>query len=341
VTDPGGRWTVPVAAEGERLDRALAAHLDLPRHRVQRWIRDGRVLWNGAPAAKTGLSLAAGGIVEWTAPPTTDDRVRPETGDLALLFEDPHVVVIDKPAGLVVHPGAGRRAGTLVHRLLARYPEMEGVGGPGRPGVVHRLDRGTSGVLVVARTDEAYRGLSEAFASRAVDKRYLALVWGHPRGTEGRIDQPIGRHPVDRKRMAVRPRGRAAATGWRHLADAGPVSALELALWTGRTHQIRVHVRSIGHPLVGDPVYGEARHRALRGPTAEALESFPRPALHAWSIAFAHPVGGALLRFEAPIPGDLVDLWRRCGGDGLAALRTGATPPGGAPPEAPRRSGRS
>jgi 23S rRNA pseudouridine1911/1915/1917 synthase len=233
---------------------------------------------------------------------------------LAVLYEDPGIVVLDKPAGLTVHPGAGRATGTLAHRLLARYPEMAGVGGEGRPGIVHRLDQGTSGVLVVARTPTAYTRLARAFSSREVEKRYLAIVYGEPAPREGMVDAPIGRHPVERKQMTVRRDGRPARTGYRTLAAAAGIALVELDLLTGRTHQIRVHMKHLGRPLVGDPVYGEARWKGLPRPVQAPLRDFPRPALHAWKLAFRHPIDETPMFFEAPVPGDLTEVWRKVSG---------------------------
>jgi len=315
-----GSWRVADAEAGERLDRALAARLGVPRSRVQTWIAAGRVAVDGAPASKAGLALRAGVSVAWDVPPPFEDRIEPEEGPLALLWSDDDVLVLDKPSDLVVHPGAGRARGTLVHRLLAAYPELAGVGGPGRPGIVHRLDRGTTGCLVVARNREAYEELARSFATRRVDKRYLAIVWGRPREAAGTIEAPIGRHPRDRQRMAVRERGRSAVTRWRLRAAAGPIALLELDLVTGRTHQIRVHAKHVGHPLVGDPVYGEQRHQALRGAARRALAEFPRPALHAWKIAFSHPRDGREVACVAPLPEDMSRLWRDVAGAALPEL---------------------
>lgn len=301
------RWRVPEEAAGERLDRHVAAHLDVPRNQVRRWIDDGLVTVDGAPA-KASASLAAGASVEASPPPRVDDRIEPEEGELRLLHEDEHLIVLDKPAGLVVHPGAGRATGTLVHRLLARYPEIEGVGGPGRPGIVHRLDRGTSGVMVIARTDTAYRALSRAFAEREVRKLYLAVVYGSP-PKRGVIETPIGRHPQRRKEMTVRPGGRPAVSRFRTLATAAGLALVEVDLGTGRTHQIRVHLKSEGYPLVGDPTYGEARYKGLPREVRGPLARFPRPALHAWRLGFEHPGTGKAVRFEAPVAGDLAELW--------------------------------
>ncbi|HEX2163810.1 MAG TPA: RluA family pseudouridine synthase, partial [Thermoanaerobaculia bacterium] len=276
---------------------------------------------------KASHALAAGETVECEVPAAApDDRVEPEEGELAVLHADADLLVVDKPAGLTVHPGAGRATGTLVHRLLHRYPELAGVGGPGRPGIVHRLDRDTSGVLVVARTDAAHRALARAFAGRRVDKRYLGIVHGVP-APAGEIDAPIGRHPERRKEMTVRPDGRPARTRWRVLAAAGGAALLELSIETGRTHQIRVHLKHQRHPLVGDPVYGEPRWKGLRGGAARnALRDFPRPALHAWRLAFPHPATGEEVAFTAPVPEDLRELWRTVGGAWPAAVTPAAAP---------------
>jgi 23S rRNA pseudouridine1911/1915/1917 synthase len=309
-------WTVEPPESGERLDRAVAARLDLPRNQVQHWIRDGLVRVNGREA-KPSAALAAGDVVSCDPPERKDDRVQAEEGDLAVLYEDADLAVLDKPAGLTVHPGAGRATGTLAHHLLARYPEMAGVGGPGRPGIVHRLDQGTSGVLVVARTPAAYLRLARAFADRRVEKTYLAIVYGTPNPAEGTIEAAIGRHPQRRTEMAVRSGGRPARTLYRTLAasdTAAGISLVELDLHTGRTHQIRVHMKHLGHPLVGDPVYGEARWKALPRPLQPVLRDFPRPALHAWRLSFRHPMEDRPLAFEAPVPEDLRMLWERVGG---------------------------
>ncbi|MDX1501955.1 MAG: RluA family pseudouridine synthase [Thermoanaerobaculia bacterium] len=308
------RFTSGEDATGERLDVYLARRFDVPRNRAQGWIRDGAVTVNGA-AAKPSLKLQGGETISCEPQPVTQEgTMEPEPGELSLLYEDSALVVVDKPAGLVVHPGAGRDRGTLAHRLLARYPEMAGVGGPGRPGIVHRLDRDTTGVLVAARTPAAYQALSRAFAERRVEKRYLAVVYGAPSPASGTLDQPIGRHPGDRKRMTVTPRGRPATTGYSTRATAAGISLVELDLETGRTHQIRVHLKAHRCPLVGDPVYGEARWRGLPGAVASILRRFPRPALHAWRIALPHPATGERIACEAPVPADLVELWRRATG---------------------------
>jgi 23S rRNA pseudouridine1911/1915/1917 synthase len=307
-------WRIDSAHDGERLDRCVAEHLARPRNQVRQWIVEGRVTVNGRPA-KPATAVRAGDALECRPP---ERRAAPgleaEAGELAVLHEDPDLVVIDKPAGVTVHPGAGRARGTLVHFLLHRFPEIGAVGGAGRPGIVHRLDKDTTGALVVARTEAAYAALSAAFAERRVDKTYLAVVYGAPAAGSGRIDLPIGRHRQDRKRMQTRPDGRPATTRYRCLETAGGVSRLELDLETGRTHQIRVHLKAAGHPLVGDPTYGEARWKGLPGAVRRPLQTFPRPALHAWRLAFDHPRTGDRVAVEAPVPDDLRRLWRQVAG---------------------------
>jgi 23S rRNA pseudouridine1911/1915/1917 synthase len=305
---------------GERLDRFLTLRLDWPRNQCQAWLREGRVTVDGR-RVRASHKVASGERVRCTPPVVSGDaRVEPEAGVLSVLYEDDWLVALDKPSGLAVHPGAGRTTGTLAHRLLARYPEMAGVGGPGRPGIVHRLDLGTSGVMVVVRRAEAYQRLTEAFATRRVEKLYLAWVLGVPKLASQRIEAPIGRHALHRKEMTVRADGRPAATTFHLLGTAGGISLLALELHTGRTHQIRVHMKSVGLPLVGDPVYGEARWKGLAGPAQRLARDFPRPALHAWRLALPHPEDGRRLELEAPLPADLEELWRGLGGAELAGL---------------------
>ncbi len=307
---------VPEGAHGQRIDRFLAQLTGVPRNQIRKWIEEGRVEIRGKTVAKPSLALESGAEVSWKPPlpPESDPRIQPEEGPLEILFEDRDLVVVDKPSGLVVHPGAGHRTGTLAHRLLSRYPEMVAVGGPGRPGIVHRLDQGTSGVMVVARSPEAYQHLSKAFAERRVKKIYLAVVYGLPRETEGVIEKPIGRHPQRRKEMAVVSSGRPALTRYRVLDAAQGLALLEVDLGTGRTHQIRVHLKSLGHPLVGDPTYGENRFKAQPRVRQRRLREFGRPALHAWKLEIPHPKSGEISRFSTPPPEDLVDLWRLSAG---------------------------
>ncbi len=309
---------LPADAAGQRLDRYLAELLRQPRNQIQRWLREGHLLLDGA-AARPSQTVRGGEVLAGEAPRAEDRQTLVgEPGELRVLHEDPGFLVLDKPAGLTVHPGAGRSSGTLAHLLLHRYPEIAGVGGPGRPGIVHRLDKDTSGVLVVARNAVAYRELSTAFAERTVKKTYLAIVYGTP--TSGEIAAPIGRHPQRRQEMAVVRNGKPGVTRYRTLAAAAGIAWLEIDLLTGRTHQIRVHMKHARHPLVGDPVYGEARWRNLPRVAQPALARFPRPALHAWKIEFTRPQSTERLRFSAAVPEDMRALWREL---------TGAPPPSG------------
>ncbi len=322
---------MPTRPQAGRLDRLLAARYGVSRSRVQGWIKAGRVRVDGR-VAKSAQPIAGGEWIECAPLPRLETVVEAEDGPLVVLHEDADVVVLDKPARLAVHPGAGRRTGTLAHRLLARYPELAGIGGPGRPGIVHRLDIDTTGVLVVARSPRAYTALARDFAARRVEKIYLAVVYGEAPAA-GTVDRPLGRHPRRRREMTVRAGGRAARTAWRRLASAGGISLLEVRLETGRTHQIRVHLKASSHPLVGDPTYGEARWRGLPRQVQAPLRRFPRPALHAWRLAFEHPASGAWTSFEAPVPEDLQALWSAVTGAPMPVL------PGPPPPSAgdPRR----
>ena len=328
TVDDSTDWTVEDEDGGERLDRHVARLLDVPRNQIRQWITDGHVTLNGR-RTKPSRAVAPGERIVCVPPPPPPETLEPEAEHLIVLYEDADLAVLDKPADLVVHPGAGRDTGTLAHQILDRWPETSGIGGPGRPGIVHRLDKDTTGALVVARSERAYRALSTAFAEREVEKTYLAIVYGTPQEGEGVVDLPIGRDPRDRKRMAVRgAAGRPARTRYRTLASAAGISWLEIDLETGRTHQIRVHLKAIRHPLVGDPVYGEARWKELEPRVRRRLERFPRPALHAWRLAFAHPADGRRIEVEAAVPEDLHELWSRVTGTAspVGAPSSGASP---------------
>jgi 23S rRNA pseudouridine1911/1915/1917 synthase len=303
--------SVPAPSHGERLDRFLAAaQADLSRSRLQQLIRGGRVSVNGR-AARASHRLRDGDRIRIELPESRPARLVPEELPLTIVHEDDDLIVIDKPAGTVVHPGAGVMSGTLVHALLHRYPEIADVGGEGRPGIVHRLDKDTSGLIAVARSARAYRALVEALRARTVHRRYRALVWGDPRSEGGTISAAVGRDPHERKRMAVVARGgREARTHWRVTERFGLASHLELELDTGRTHQIRVHLTHLRHPVVGDPVYGGRGKKLLSLPPLQRslgralLECLPRQALHASQLELLHPVTGTGLTFRATLPDD-------------------------------------
>jgi 23S rRNA pseudouridine1911/1915/1917 synthase len=293
-------FAVPEALAGERLDRAVALLTGWTRREVQGLVEAGAVLVDGERVPKS-RKLDVGSIIELLDEPAVAVLPRPDpTIAVEVRHEDADVLVVAKPAGLVVHPGAGHPAGTLVNALLARYPEIAGVGDPTRPGIVHRLDRDTSGLLAVARTPAAYEGLVAMLAAHDVERRYTALVWGIPEATRGVIDAPIGRSVRRPTRMAVREGGREARTSYEVVATyrEPDVARLACRLETGRTHQIRVHLQAIGHPVVGDPVYGGRR------PTLP----LDRPFLHAGGLAFAHPVTGVAVEVEEPLPSELATL---------------------------------
>jgi 23S rRNA pseudouridine1911/1915/1917 synthase len=309
---------VPAGEGGSRLDRFLTSHVaGASRSALRRLILDGRVSVDGRPAAKPGLSLDAGQRIEVELPEPPPSGPRAEPIPLVVVHEDEHLIVIDKPAGMVVHPGHGRRDGTLVAALLGRGTPLASTGAPDRPGIVHRLDEGTSGLIVVAKTDAAHRGLAAAFSRRDVEKVYLALVWGHPDPPAGVVERPIGRSRANRTKMSVTsPRGRPACTRYRVLERLEGSSLLEARPETGRTHQIRVHLLSIGHAIVGDERYGGRAWRGVSDPQRRlAIRSLRRLALHATRLAFDHPVSGARLVLEAPLPDDLLALRRALGGN--------------------------
>lgn len=292
---------VPAALAGERLDRIVALIGDVSRSEAAATIAAGGVRVDGATAPSGKIRLVEGQRVE-VDPSAIPEPPLPSadaTVEFGVVFEDDAVIVIDKPAGLVVHPGAGNMDGTLVSGLLARYPEIDGVGGdPLRPGIVHRLDAGSSGLLVVARTDEAAEQLIAQFADHSATRRYDAVVWGVPDAPHGIIDAPIGRDRGDPLKMAVVAGGRHARTDYRVVGTyhtPALVSRLECRLETGRTHQIRVHLSSINHPLVGDPTYSQRR----------PMLGLTRPFLHAAELAFDHPTSGERVTFTSPLAPDL------------------------------------
>ncbi|HUP21178.1 MAG TPA: RluA family pseudouridine synthase, partial [Gemmatimonadota bacterium] len=298
-----------------RVDRGLAERLPLSRSRVQGLIEDGRVEMDGAVVERASAGVAAGAVVVVRVPPKRASTLTPEAIPLDVLWEDARCLVIDKPAGLVVHPAPGHLTGTLVHALLHLRPEVSGVGGERKAGLVHRLDKDTSGCLLVAKDDAAHAALSAQFAERAVKKLYRAWTWGHLGARSGVVDAAIGRSLRDRQRMSTRTRrGRSAVTRWRVIESYDVAEELEIDLETGRTHQIRVHLSEAGHPVIGDARYGggPARARGFHGPqearARRVAGAAPRQALHARALTFDPPGGGARVEVVSPLPADLERL---------------------------------
>lgn len=289
-------FRVPPQAHGRRLDHYLSGEMAaVSRSRIQSLIRSGHVLVNDEPA-RPSHKMKTDDIVHFHEPPAEPVETAAEDISLDILFEDEFLLVLNKPPGMVVHPAAGSRSGTLVNALLHHCPGLSGIGGKQRPGIVHRLDKETSGCLVVAKNDRAHEALARQFAERGVLKIYLALVKGRPSRRSGVVEAAIGRHPVDRKKMAVvdPARGRAAKTSYAVLRELGAASLVECTLHTGRTHQIRVHMKHLGHPVLGDKVYG-------------AAGGCKRQMLHAWKLGFFHPARAEWMQFESPIPGDFIE----------------------------------
>ena len=300
--------TIPDALAGQRLDRVVTALLAeagalVSRVQVQRWLEDGKIVPQASPSAKA----QAGTVYTVAVPQAVPVATQAEEIPLDVVYDDADVIVINKPAGLVVHPAAGHAQGTLVNALLWKCgEELSGIGGEQRPGIVHRLDKDTSGLMVVAKHDAAHRALAAQFADRTLSRTYLALVWGVPSPRAGRIDAPIGRDPKDRKRMAVVARGgKSAITDYEveRVLVAGTLALVRCTLQTGRTHQIRAHLAHLRTPLVGDPVYGGRKKKAIAG--------FCHQALHAAELRFRQPTTGQMMHFTAPLPEDFTRLLER------------------------------
>ena len=296
--------TVPDDSDGLRLDRFLVSVLPgQSRSQIQRLIKDGHVQVAGRPA-KANQPVKTGQLVAVALPEPEDATPAAEALPLPIVYQDGDLIVVDKPAGMVVHPAAGHASGTLVNALLHHVTDLSGIGGEKRPGIVHRLDRGTSGLMVVAKHDRAHEELARQFRDREVEKEYIALVWGEVQAGR-RIDAPIGRDPGDRKKMSARARRSREAvtriTGAEHLGRA--LTLARVAIHTGRTHQIRVHLSAIGHPIVGDPLYGGV-HRHVPG-DLRAVTHLDRPFLHAGRLAFKHPADGRRMEFTSDLPEDL------------------------------------
>jgi 23S rRNA pseudouridine1911/1915/1917 synthase len=295
--------------DGERLDAFLAARLDdLSRSRAAQLIESGHVTVNERNPKKSE-KLTAGDIVMIEVPAVEQTSVTPEDIPLNIVYQDKDLVVVDKPAGLVVHPAIGHARGTLVNALLHHITDLSGIGGVMRPGIVHRLDRDTSGLMIVAKNDETHRTLSAALKKRDIKRRYLVAAWGHLSEDKEEVDAPIGRSPHDRKKMAVVPTGRSAVTRFTRLERWKGADLLLAELQSGRTHQIRVHLLSIGHPVVGDELYSPAGERGISGPAQKWARELgrrtPRQFLHATELAFRHPRSGEVMRFRSELPPEL------------------------------------
>jgi 23S rRNA pseudouridine1911/1915/1917 synthase len=320
----GGIQTIEVRLEpahaGWRLDRALAdAVPTLSRERLKALIRSGAVESEGSAVRDPAVKVKGDEAVRLAVPEPAPAHNEPQDIPLTIVFEDEHLLVVDKPAGLVVHPAAGNFDGTLVNALLHHCAgKLSGIGGVARPGIVHRIDKDTSGLLVVAKTDVAHEGLAKQFAAHSIDRRYLAIVSGVPKASSGIVDAPLARSATNRKKIAIveGQRGKRAVTHWSRLELLNDAALVECRLETGRTHQVRVHMASIGHALLGDPVYGRAGKR--HGRLLKELE-FRRQALHAAELGFTHPVTKHRLSFASPMPPDMQELKRALGVIGLTS----------------------
>ena len=289
--EPGAARLVTLTADGRRLDLQLAEAADITRSRAAALMAEGCCLCGGRAETKAGAKPKAGTPVQLTIPAPRPALPQPEDIPIEILYQDEALAVVVKPAGMVVHPAAGNEDGTLVNALLYALDSLSGIGGETRPGIVHRLDKDTSGLLLVAKNDAAQLSLSRQLQAREMEKHYLALAEGVLREDAGRIEAPIARDKKDRKRMAIDPEGREAVTEWRVLRRGSGCTLLDVHILTGRTHQIRVHLRSLSHPVCGDPIYGFPRGLAV-----------PRLMLHAFSLSFTHPVTGERMTFTAPPP---------------------------------------
>lgn len=305
------QFIVTESDAGVRIDKVLAGVADgFSRSRIQALIQDGAVMRNGAVCSKPRETVAPGDCITLSAPPPAPSTVEPEPVDLDILYQDSDIAVINKPWGMSVHPTNHLKTGTLVNALLYCLSDLSGIGGVLRPGIVHRLDRVTSGVIIIAKHDEAHRRLSASFKARETKKAYWAIVHGRPAKEEGEIEAAIGRHPTDRKRMTILPDGRPSITRFRFRGEGLGGSWLELYPVTGRTHQIRVHLKHIGHPIAGDAVYTTKKYSG-RGEMERIFTDHAMIALHARSIRFPHPISGKEVEFQAPPPNAMQSILER------------------------------
>jgi 23S rRNA pseudouridine1911/1915/1917 synthase len=297
-------FTVEQGEAGERIDIFLAAKTGITRSQIQKLIGAGNVLVKGINTSQN-YRIRKGDLLSVSSSEAEADNLVPECLPLNILYEDDCVVVIDKPAGMVVYPASGHRNGTLMNALAYYCKKLADIGGPLRPGVVHRLDRDTSGVMVIALTDDAYYNLVEQFRNRTIKRKYIAIIYGNPEKDEGEISAKIGRSASDRKKMSARSkRGKEALTGWKVIKRFDDASLIEARLGTGRTHQIRVHLASTGHPVLGDKVYGGKTGIERKGAARKKI-SFPRQMLHAALLGFNHPANGVYMEFSSPLPDDM------------------------------------
>ena len=295
-------WRCDERDADARADACLAAHTELSRSRIAALMAEGALTIDGRLEKKPSARVLAGQVLELTVPEARETQVIAQDIPLDILYQDADVVIVNKPCGMVVHPAAGNEDGTLVNALLYHIRDLSGVGGEMRPGIVHRLDKDTSGLILIAKNDRAHAALSGQFKERTMEKHYRAVAFGSLREESGLIDAPIGRHPIDRKRMAVVADGRPSKTEWRVLERLRGATYLDVHLLTGRTHQIRVHMQHIGHPLLGDPIYAPNLRTAVR---------IPRLMLHAYSLAFTHPATGERMQLCAPLPAEFEETLQK------------------------------
>lgn len=284
---------VDEAFSGERVDMFISKSTELSRSRAQALITEGRMDVNGKLEMHPSFRVSAGQTILLRMPETQSVDIEPENIPLDILYQDADIVVVNKPCGMVVHPAAGNERHTLVNALMYHVKDLSGIGGEMRPGIVHRLDKDTSGLILIAKNDRAHTAMSEQFKERSMEKHYRAVAFGNFGEDHGLIDAPIARHPVDRKKMAIVQGGKPSQTEWQVLRRLRSATELDVHLLTGRTHQIRVHMQSIGHPLLGDVIYA---------PNVKLPVKIPRLMLHAYSLAFTHPITGERMTLTAPLP---------------------------------------